>query len=821
MFLWEMFSDDNYLSFSVKSYVESNKPLWNKNLEIMYCLSGEITFHMGDQRYALKEEEFFVFNPYEIHDFEEGKYLVISIFFDEGLLKLSHRKRYFCYSEDPDIAENHFDSIRMLCADMLLLNIQKEENRSYQICSNALQILAILDKYCAKEGTTVNEESDKMTLLLQEVIRYLDTTYMEPLTVEQIAEAVGLPERTLSYNFKKSFGATIMQYLKRLRLTHAYRDLMDTEHSIVQVALDNGFPNVNAFISVFKDFYDESPAKFRKESRSKSTFYNQEFVVDDDVQKLDALTKYSSMEHDDLKLLITGNCKQYIRERVDVRKNGAERKITWNNLFNVGWAKEALLAPVQAQIMKLQREIGFSYIHFHGLFDDDMQVCKRMPDGKLDFNFTYIDMLFDFLISQNLLLDIELSFIPADLAADQTEFFQHRSHPCAPMYMNDWIELVRAFMRHCINRYGIELVQQWRFELFSSKYAYYQTLSKEEYWLLYGLSYRAIKGLLPQAQYGLFIDLALSCGSRDDNMFEYIMPQAIEADMKPDFIALECFHGEYQYMKGDEVLSKTISQIDNPTPRTKNPDFLADKLEQLKEYTKVFGMEAVPIYLNTWNSSDWQEDQYHDAIYKPAFLMKNILDNEDVLDAFGYWTLSDLLEETRHKEDLFHGGFGLLTYNGIPKASYFTYYMLKKLGKILLKKGEGYYVTKEMGGIQVLLYNYSHEEFLSHYKNFSSGADVKKRPFISVQILLRNINNGNYEINTALLNKENGSAYDTWMKIGAPKELKVNQHHYIESVSRPTTTIKNAKITNNTFMIEQNVLPNEVYLIQIKKINVR
>ena len=819
MFLWEMISESKNINFSVKSYVEADKLLWNKNLEIMYCLSGTINFWVGDQKYILTEEDFFVFNPYELHNFEKGSYLVLSIFFDENLLQLSEQHRYFCFSEDLDVPENHFENIRRLCADMLLMSIRKEDCLSYQIHSNALQIMAILDQNFIRKEESALRNSAEIDSMMQAVIRYLDDTYQDPITVEEIGQAVGLTARALSYQFKKIFGVSIMQYLKRLRLTNAYRELMDTEHSIFRVALDNGFPNTNAFIKAFREFYAESPAKFRKESKGKSAYYNNNLTVDEDIQRLDSLTKHSTMKHDDFRLLITGNCEQYIRERVDVRKSGRKRSASWNQLCNVGWAKEALLAPVQMQIIKAKQELGFRHIHFHGVFDDDMQICRIMQDGKLDFNFTYIDMLFDFLLGQGFDLDIEFGFIPSDLAKNPEGIFQHRSHPCAPKRMQDWMELIRNFLLHCINRYGSERVLQWKFELFSAKYIYYQTISLEEYWQLYICTYQSVKGILPNAKYGYFGDLSLSVKG-NENIFEYMMVMALKAGIKPDFIALECFHGEYDALKGDMVLSTTLSQKENPTPRSKNPDFLSDKVEQLLEYMKVLGLEEIPVYLNTWNSSDWQEDMGHDSIYKASFLLKNILDNEENLQAFGYWTLSDLLEETRHKEDLFHGGFGMLTYNGIPKASYFAFYFLRHMGTSLLKKGDGYYVTKGADGIYALLYHYSHEEFLYQSMDVVSGSELlHKSSFVDEQIVLYNLSNGLYEISTTLLNQENGSAYDTWIKMGAPSELMPNQHRYIENVSRPLTTIKKQEIFNHQYQIEENVFPNEIYLIRIKKIS--
>ena len=50
---------------------------------------------------------------------------------------------------------------------------------------------------------------------------------------------------------------------------------------------------------------------------------------------------------------------------------------TWRNLLNIGYARCGLLAPIQEQIRTAQREIGFRYVRFHGIFDSDMHIYER------------------------------------------------------------------------------------------------------------------------------------------------------------------------------------------------------------------------------------------------------------------------------------------------------------------------------------------------------------------------------------------------------------------------------------------------------------
>ena len=62
-----------------------------------------------------------------------------------------------------------------------------------------------------------------------------------------------------------------------------------------------------------------------------------------------------------------------------------------------GRANEGLRADWQRQLANAHRECGFKYIRMHGLFTDDMGVYREDDHGKPEYNWQYIDELYDFL----------------------------------------------------------------------------------------------------------------------------------------------------------------------------------------------------------------------------------------------------------------------------------------------------------------------------------------------------------------------------------------------------------------------------------------
>jgi len=96
------------------------------------------------------------------------------------------------------------------------------------------------------------------------------------------------------------------------------------------------------------------------------------------------------------------NKKPEIPERViNIDFNVAKGPL--NTMFKecvgAGRANEGLRADWQQQLAYVKKECGFKYIRFHGLLTDDMGVYREDRNGKPEYNYMYVDVLFDFLQS--------------------------------------------------------------------------------------------------------------------------------------------------------------------------------------------------------------------------------------------------------------------------------------------------------------------------------------------------------------------------------------------------------------------------------------
>ena len=95
----------------------------------------------------------------------------------------------------------------------------------------------------------------------------LQGNFNDSLNLIQIAETVGVHPTHLARTFKKHYRTTVGEYIRRLRLEWATKQLSDTDDSIAGIALAAGFYDQSHFSHLFKQHTGLTPAEFRISSR--------------------------------------------------------------------------------------------------------------------------------------------------------------------------------------------------------------------------------------------------------------------------------------------------------------------------------------------------------------------------------------------------------------------------------------------------------------------------------------------------------------------------------------------------------------------------
>lgn len=175
---------------------------------------------------------------------------------------------------------------------------------------------------------------------------------------------------------------------------------------------------------------------------------------------------------------------------------------------------------------------------------------------------------------------------------------------------------------------------------------------------------------------------------------------------------------------------------------------------------------GLPVYYTEWNSLAGLPS---DGPFGASFIAKTILDGMGLVQGYSYWTFTDIFEEGGMPSAAFHGGFGLLTLQGVPKASYRVYQLLHMLGSAMYdaRLAEGtldvYALRKaESSAVQVLAVN--HQSLMHDIADEAVELSLEglgAREAVRVDILR--------------VDEAHANALRAWREIGEPEYLREGQ----------------------------------------------
>lgn len=796
---------------------------WYEGIKIFYILSGTAHIHVEKNDHTLTAEDFLVVNAFELHSIllsENSEIL-------EMCIPLAIISRVFGSSDphafDCDSSrcrpeqEQYLATIRRIYADLFRAVYKGHQDNTAYIFSEVYALIDLLSRHFPRQHAIHDPLLRKQNARqLQGILSYINENFRSDLSIHAVAQANFITSNYLSRYFHRMVGTTFTDYLTSVRLSSAYGELVSTSKTITRIALDNGFRSTNAFIKYFKNQYGETPGKLRRDLEENPPAPAH---PTDDARIFQALLRHVSKD-------ANANAVAPDITRLELSVNTIHRgkplSQTWKNLINIGYAREGLQADVQEQLRRIQREIGFRYVRFQGLLDDDMLIYAENEHGEPELDFTLVDLLFDFLLSIGLKPYVELGFVPSLLAYPQTRAFRRSSYLCLPVDEEKWFTLVKELIFHLEARYGSDQLQTWYFTLMSIHCAVtdkQQTVvDHAAYYALYRRVYRFLKSR--GAGYRVSGPGVYSNAIEEDYLWAFLKNCAAD-DCLPDQFTLLCFPYDPIH---DKDYFRTICAPDLPYPDALSPDeqYVSHLTDTVQRKLRDAGYAIPSLALIEWNSTMWQRDLCNDSCFKSAYLIKNITENMDRIWGMGYWTANEMLEETASSSLDFHGGYGLFTSKGIPKSAYLALCMLGRLGDHLLYAGDSCVVTRRGSEIQVLLHHYCHYDEL--YRNnylLDPNAEHCYERFVEkgelhVSLELTGLGTGSRRIRRYRLGREYGSSFDQWLSMGLPPQLNREEVAYLKAAAQPAYHVARMSV-QNTLTLSAQLAPHEVQLILISQ----
>lgn len=795
------------------------EPHTHELFELDMVLSGQCQAKVGDQLYALRAEDVLSIEAHIPHAFTGTDCTIITVQFDQ-----SHFERSLPDPRHPDficnsaIQENSaaYDSLRRQIARLVKNNADRHlgfELRNFSIIYDIMDVM--YQNFRVEDSEARNQRAHRTNLRMAEIAKIINESYQENLSLGELAERVHLSAPYLSKFFEKQFGVTFLNYLTRVRLDHALDELLKTDDTIEAVSAGAGFPNSHAFVQAFKKEHGVLPSIYRRQARRKKPEKSVPLLIEQH-DYMAGLKKY-------LELPAAEEPRQAItcRASVSAQKRAASLRHTWRTMTGVTSAGAILSGEVQRLLKKMQAEIGFRYVKFNGIFSDDMHVYFENPDGSPVYSFAYVDKVFDFLLSIGLRPFVQLGFMPESLAKSRKRLFGYLVSE--PASLEKWSELVTALIRHLQERYGQEELRQWFFSVWhqpDTPESMYGFSGREAFYSFYRVTYRAVKGCDAALFFGApSTYYLLQPGYR--NWYIPFLQWCREHACSPGFLN---FH-YYDLVLNAEGPGQEAFGFTHAASLRDTPDDFSSFVTQVCSERHALGADAMPLFLTEWNNTPSQQDLLNDTCFKSCYIVKGILENYDRLESFSYWSLTDWMGESPQPKELYFGGLGLFTANGIPKASYYAFTLLRRLGDTLLGKGEGWFITRKAESFQILLYNYRHFSHLyAMGERFDMTFKDRYTPFspeqmLDVHLSIRDVENGAYMVTETVVSRNAGSSFDQWVAMGAVELREKAELDTLIARSSPAISKYPVSVEAGTLRLDAMLDMLEVRLIEVKRLS--
>lgn len=366
-----------------------------------------------------------------------------------------------------------------------------------------------------------------------------------------------------------------------------------------------------------------------------------------------------------------------------------------NAAFCVGTGRMnlALHREYQEQLALAQELAGFRYIRGHGLFCDDMGIYQPYTDAngltREGYNFVYLDRVMDSYLALGIKPFLELGFMPEKMASGTQTIFYWKGNTTPPADHGQWARLIQATLRHLCERYGEHEVVTWPCEVWNEPNlpGFWENADKGQYLALYETSVLAVKEVLPGMQVG---GPAVCGGEGSQDWIRDFLTFCQERQLPVDFVSRHAYMGQSPERRGRYLYHemRTVEDVYQEMTQTRA---IIDSFPAYRD---------LPLHITEFNTSYNPLCPIHDTNLNAAYIAGILSCFGDVAASYSYWTFGDVFEECGVPARPFHGGFGMIANQLIPKPTMWVFAFFNNLQgecvhrdhcSVILRRDDGSY----------------------------------------------------------------------------------------------------------------------------------
>jgi len=413
----------------------------------------------------------------------------------------------------------------------------------------------------------------------------------------------------------------------------------------------------------------------------------------------------------------------------------------WEQVFGSGRANLALRESYRQDLRQVRAATDFKYVRFHAIFDDENGLYNEDVQGRPLYNFSYIDQIYDGLLADGVRPFVELSFMPKGLSVEPPVLqpFWYQPVVSPPKDYARWGQLAGDFAQHLVERYGIDEVAQWYFEVWNEpNIDFWAGKPKQStYFQLYAAAAQGLKRVSPRLRVG---GPATAQAAWVDRLIAYCAQNHVPID----FVSTHVYGNDrpQDVFGTDEKISRR--------------GMVARAVRKVFDQVKASALPDLPIHWTEYNASYMNEPKVTDAPFMGPWLANNIRECDGLVTTMSYWTFSDVFEEQGVVKTPFYGGYGLIAAGGIPKAAFNAFRLLHQLGSERLPVDSDSVLATRRGdgALEIAIWNYAAPE--------DAGRPAE------ITILFRGLGAARRRVSIARVDASHGSPIQAWQAMGSP-----------------------------------------------------
>jgi len=336
------------------------------------------------------------------------------------------------------------------------------------------------------------------------------------------------------------------------------------------------------------------------------------------------------------------------------------------------------------------------------------------------------------------------------------------------------------FAKHLVERYGIDEVSQWYFEVWNEpNIDFWNGIPRQRsYFELYDHTARDLKSVSPRLRVG---GPATAAAAWVKDFLEYTAKNHVPVD----FVSTHAYADD------------TVEDLFGTDENIPMDDRVCRAVVKVRKEIDASPTPHLPLFWTEWNVQGMMEAR--DTIFVGPALANTVRECDGNVDMMSFWTFSDVFEEGGPIPRPFVGMFGLRAKGGINKPSYYAFSLLHRLGSERLKStSNDVIVTKSADGhIVIAAWNLVDPD--QHGVMRTMEFEFHSLP-TAAHVTLRRIDN------------DHGNVLKEYVAMGSPLDptaKQVTQLNHMTELPPPEP----AQIKNNH--LDLQLAPNTLALIEI------